>query len=152
MKNLKKLKPFNKESIFNGNAIDFISAGVGCNCLVVLHQTGILDLLLDRGYLNSKEINDYNNPICIESVLATLRKCGILEIKNKKFIITRFGVKIAKYIGLITMVFDGYGDLISNQREIATAPFLRPEKLIRGSVVSRSAVQLAKKMFISYSY
>lgn len=147
MKGLKEVKLVNRESDLSKDAIDFINAGLGCNCLVALHRLGIVDRLLSNEWLKCEEIDKDENRICINSALLTLQKCQIVKKENQAFKLTQLGIELSKYIGVISMMFDGYSDLVTSQDNIAPQKPRFPEKLIKGQIVSKSAIELAKTMF-----
>ena len=137
----KKLNPAKKR------ALNFITAGIGCNCLVTLFETGILDILLNKLYLSDLEINKNKHSACIKSALLTLEKCQVVKLYSKKYFkITKFGRALSEYLGLITMLFDGYGDLMAKQSKIVNKKIRNPEKLINGPSVSKSAVLLSQNL------
>ncbi|MBS0629623.1 MAG: class I SAM-dependent methyltransferase [Verrucomicrobia bacterium] len=148
MKNLKNLQSTTKIADFKIRPIDFITIGVGCNCLVALQRAGVLNSLVQHKSLTIKEINGFENSSAIYSALMTLRNAKVVKFVKDNFKLTKLGIQLAtKYIGLITMIFDGYGSLISNQSQIINKKSLDPELLIRGPIVSNSAVELAKCQF-----
>ncbi len=128
-------------------AIDFIAAGVGCNCLAALEESGILGRLLSNKYLSQKDIENLESPLCIQSALVTLEKCKIVESIKGSFTLTQFGRAIAEFSGLIKMLFDGYSDLMAQQSHIIKKKIKNTENLIRGASVSKAAVQLASNTF-----
>lgn len=128
------------------NPIDFISAGVGCNCLVVLDESGILKNILSCGYLSEKEIETYANPTCINAAVVTLEKCGILKKELGCLKLTEFGRSISEYMGLINIFFDGYSGLVANQAEIVkVGKSHNLEKLVKWASVSKSSIQISEQ-------
>lgn len=126
-------------------ALDFISAGVGCNCLVALYEAGILEQLLKNGSIDKTDIETCNNPICIKSALITLEKCDIIEKNLDLFKITEFGRVLSEYIGLITIFFDGYGILVANQAQIIQNKCSSLENLVKWPVVAKSSIYISEK-------
>jgi hypothetical protein len=146
MQNLRKSKPKPTKKIDHSTdkTLDFILSGIGCNCLVFLFTCGLFNRLIRNKTLNNKEIEKCPNPMAVRAALLTLEKCGVLDRKKDNFRITSFGVALSEYIGLITMLFDGYGDLMAMQKQIARKKIHKPSKLMRGTSISQSAVLLAK--------
>lgn len=140
----KSQKIFEKKSLKN-QALDFIMAGVGCNCLVALSESGVLERLVQTDGMREQELEVYDNPIALKSALVTLEKCGVVEKIAKIFKITKFGRTLAEYIGLITIFFDGYANLVANQSRILKKKIKAPEKLVRWPVISKSSVRIAEK-------
>jgi hypothetical protein len=146
MQNLRKSKQEPTKRIDNSSeeTLDFILSGIGCNCLVFLFTCGLFDKLIKNKLLNNKEIEKCSNPTAVKAALLTLEKCGVLEREKGNFRITSFGIALSEYIGLIRMLFDGYGDLMAMQNQIARKKIQKPSKLIRGTAISQSAVFLAR--------
>lgn len=136
----------NKASVLKKQALDFISAGVGCNCLIALHEAGVLEELLKNGYINAAEIENYGNAICLRSALVTLERCKILTKNGNNFEITPFGRTLLEYLGLITIFFDGYMMLISHQAQIAKNKKINHDKLINWPAIAKSSTYISEKM------
>lgn len=147
MQNLKKQSQKLLDRYEKRQALDFVSAGIGCSCLLVLSEAGILDKLLQGKSLKTQEIHSNRHSVLIKSVILTLVTCNILELNDSEIKITEFGIETAKYLGLVSMLFDGYGDLMANQKQIVNNHQRKPERLIRGSSVSKAAIQLASDFF-----
>ena len=145
MKLLLKKKTSRKSPTLKTQALDFISAGVGCNCLVALFEAGLLKRLTESGYLEEEEIAACSNPICIDSALVTLENCKIVKKNGKVFEITEFGRALSEYIGLITIFFDGYSGLVAEQSKIVKDKGGTLEKLIKWPTVSESSIWISKK-------
>ncbi len=147
MQNLVKQrkKTVESRSTLKNKALDFISAGVGCNCLVALWEAGVLTHLLENGSIDEKNIEIYTNPICIKSALLTLVKCDIIEKKFNRFTITEFGKALSEYMGLITIFFDGYSKLVANQAQIAKKQSTDLAKLVKWPVVAQSSIRISEK-------
>lgn len=126
-------------------ALDFISAGIGCNCLVALSEAGILKQLLKNGSIDKKVIENSNNPICVKSALVTLEKCEIIERDCNIFKITEFGMALSEYIGLITIFFDGYSTLVANQSQIVQNKCSNLANLVKWPVVAKSSIHISEK-------
>ncbi len=138
-------KLLGKRNYDKSRALDFVSAGIGCNCLLTLSESGVLNKLLSGQSLGIQDIRHYKHPVLIKSVVLTLVACHILELNDSEIKITEFGIETAKYLGLVSMLFDGYGDLIASQNQIFNNQQRKPGKLIRGSSVSKAAIQLANE-------
>lgn len=127
-------------------AMEFIAIGVGCNCLVTLEQTGILNVLLHKGSISSKDMRPFGEPTCITSALITLEKTGVIDRKGDEFFITEFGKALSEYIGLITIFFDGYANLVAQQAQIAQNQTKYKKKLIKGAAVSKASIHISEKL------
>lgn len=149
MQNLRKQKQktLNKSNYDKAQALDFVLSGIGCNCLLTLSQTGILDTLLQDKSLHIHDIQNCKHPALLKSVILTLIGCSILYFNDAEIKITEFGIEVAKYLGLVSMLFDGYGNLMANQNQIINNHQKKPEKLIRGAAVSKAATSLANNFF-----
>jgi hypothetical protein len=151
MQNLKKITPKHPKqtyrdeedvSIINKQAINFITAGVGCNCLVALQKSNILEKLLKKG-LSIYDVEKQENPLCIKAALVTLEQCNIVCKHDRHYEFTEFGAALAKYLGLITIFFDGYADLISKQGRIVRNKIQHPESLMRGPSISEASILIS---------
>lgn len=147
MRNLKKLKPKVDEDgiLLKKKALHFITAGVGCNCLIAIHKAKILEILLSKS-VSEDAISRLENPICIKAALETLEKCGIVEKDDEFYKITEFGTVVAEYLGLITIFFDGYGDLVSNQRRIVHNDVKDLRSLVHHASVSEASVLISDRI------
>jgi hypothetical protein len=146
MKSLKKQHQNPPESTANlkNMALDFINAGVGCNCLVALSAAGVLKKLIDNQILPEEELETFDNPMCIKSALVTLEKCRAIEKGSDSYKLTELGIALCEYIGLITIFFDGYGTLVANQASIVLNKSSGLEKLVKWPVVSESSIHISK--------
>lgn len=151
MRHLKKLDQLNHKGQNNSKlqkkTLQFISIGIGCNCLVSLNATGALNILLNTPFLTEQDISNLPNPIPIRMALLTLEKCRVVKKRGTNFQITALGRSLADQIGLINMLFDGYADLIAHQNQISNKEINNPAYFIRGSSISKAAVELAKNTF-----
>lgn len=127
--------------------IDFINAGVGCNCLVALSEAGFLNKILESNQLDDKKIENCANSICIQSAVLTLEKCGVFIRYEDCYKLTEFGRRLIEYIGMITIFFDGYAGLVANQAEIVKSE--KPKdinKLVKWTSVSESSIKISEQM------
>ena len=130
-------------------ALDFISAGVGCFALTLIHSVGIVTSLLKRGYFSEDELKNYKkfkNLLAIRAALLSLCLCNILTKKEEKYFLTHLGTQLVDHIGLVTMVFDGYGKLMANGVPIAFNKIKKPEKYLKGSAIALSSIQFGEKI------
>jgi hypothetical protein len=141
----KELSIESNERLLYKKSIDYITCGVGCNCLVVLSETGLLDFLLKNATVSEKDLANYGDSLCLKSALITLSKCGVILIEEESFELTEFGRALADNIGLINIFFNGYGELISHQDQIVQHKILKKNKLLRGTSISKSAVQISEE-------
>jgi SAM-dependent methyltransferase len=147
MQNLGKLLQNKKKNQISSNIVmDFITIGVGCNCLVSLYETGVWNKIIENNYIADQQIEKYKNSICIKSALVTLEKCNVVKRSAFGFEITEFGKVLSEYLGLVTIFFDGYGNLIAKQSQISKGKIKNQMRLIKGSAVSRSSVLISEKM------
>ena len=138
----------NKKGIQRSSNIvmDFITIGVGCNCLVSLYEAGVWNKIIKHDYIADWQIEKYKNSICIKSALVTLEKCDVVKRSECGFEITEFGKVLSEYLGLVTIFFDGYGNLIAKQSQISKGKIKNQMRLIKGNVVSRASVLISEKM------
>ena len=108
MQDLKKPLSHQNDTKLKVDALNYITAGVGCNCLVTLSETGLLSDLISKGCVHRSEIPNYGEVACILSALITLVKSGVLKTEGEEFYITPFGKALSDYLGLITIFFSGY--------------------------------------------
>lgn len=145
-KSNRKINKVNSPSL-EKKALKFILAGIACNSFIILLETGILPQLAQNKQIRIRDLRKHKNFSSIKSALITFEKCQIVLIENARIRFTDFGKAIYEYIGLITMLFDGYGDLMAKQKDILRGKINNPAKLIRGTSVSQSAVHLSKNTF-----
>lgn len=147
MQHLKKPVQVDNEShLLKCKALNYISAGVGCNCLVALHETGLLEALINKGQIAFNELDDFGDPLCLQSALLTLEKNEIVKKDGESFIISDFGKILCEYLGLITIFFDGYAKLIVQQGKIARKKLKNKKNLINGTSVSKASTLITDKM------
>lgn len=147
MENLKEHQKLSSSEKLKSDSINFISAGIGCNCLVALYESGLLNIFLESESVCREKIKNCNNPICINSALITLEKCGIIKSDIQSLSLTEFGRSVSEYIGLITIFFDGYAGLVASQADIVKLEkAVNPEKLVKWAAVSSSSIQISEKM------
>lgn len=84
------------------------------------------------------------NHVAANSALVTLEKTGVVEKSLDEFRLTDLGYALGDYIGLITMLFDGYGSLVSEQKKIAKNQIKAPFKLLRIDAITESSIQFGK--------
>jgi hypothetical protein len=117
---LKPKKTQTKESFhLEEKVIEFISAGVACNCIVMLEELGIASLIKKTGFFSCKQIKTTNNPECIRSAFLTLVSCGVVKRQEAGFFLTNFGEELFRCRGLITIFFNGYSSLLKEQTKLA---------------------------------
>jgi len=129
-------------------ALNFVSNGVGCFALTLVQRVGILPLLIEKGFFSEKEIENsekFKNTTAIKAALLSLCLCGALTKNNEQYQLTNLGYQLAKHIGLVTMVFEGYGELIAKGVLIASGRENYPEKYINGESIALSSIQFGEK-------
>lgn len=147
MQRSKKSDQIEGESLsLKNKAMDYITIGVGCNCLVALSETGVLYVLLNNGRISLGDIEVYGEPVCITSALITLEKCGVVRKEGNDFYITAFGRVLSEYIGLVNIFFDGYASLIAQQGQIAQNRISDKKRLIKGTAVSKASTLISEKL------
>lgn len=130
-------------------ALDFVSTGVGCFALTVIEQVGVLPLLVERGYFDDRELNNqkkFKNLPAIKSALLSLCLCKVLTKNNGRYYLTILGSQLAKHIGLVTMVFEGYGELMAKGVSVAFGKVDNPEKYLDGASIALSSIQFGEKV------
>ncbi|HEX4840518.1 MAG TPA: methyltransferase domain-containing protein [Rhabdochlamydiaceae bacterium] len=126
-------------------SIDFITAGVACNCLTALYEAGLVSKLEKRNFLKKSDVDKCSNPICMHSALVTLERAGIFKEEGKSYHLTSFGKEVLEYLGLVTIFFDGYGQLVSRQSDIVKKRPKNVFRLIKGESVSRASRFISDK-------
>lgn len=140
-------KDLNDVGILKKKSMDFINSAISCNCLVLLKNLGVLDALIKGNSVSLSMLSDPGfcaNYVAAYSSLTTLEKSGVVERAFDKFNMTDFGCTLSEYIGLITMLFDGYGLLMAEQRNISKNKIKDPFKLMRIDSIIESSVQFGK--------
>ena len=139
-----------KRSIYNSKkscALDFITTGISCYCLVYLKNVGILELLLqgksiDCDVLSCAEFAEQR--VAIRSALITLERVKVVERRSDAFYLTELGLSLGEYIGLIVLLFEGYGSLMAKQGEIAQHLPCKVSELLNGKSIAESSIQFGK--------
>jgi len=129
-------------------ALDFVSTGVGCFALTLVERVGIVSVLIDNGYFDESQLsnrNRFKNLYAIKSALLSLCLCNVLKKKDDRYFFTDLGKQLVKHIGLITMVFDGYGELMAKGAPIALGKVKHPEKYLNGASIALSSIQFGEK-------
>lgn len=130
-------------------ALDFVSIGIACFAFAMIEQVGILPLLVERGYFDDIELNNqkkFKNLPPIKSALLSLCLSNVLIKTNGQYHLTALGYQLAKHIGLITMVFEGYGELIAKGVPIAFGKIDKPGKYLNGASIALSSIQFGEKV------
>jgi hypothetical protein len=147
MQHSKKALEYESDQVpLKNEAIDYIAAGVGCNCLVALSEVGLLAKIIDYGSVDVEDLAAFDNPLLLASALETLERSDVVRKEENTFYITEFGRALARYIGLITIFFDGYGQLVSYQGKISRNRIKNKNKWIRGKAISKAASSISEKM------
>lgn len=135
------------QNIQTQTALDFVSIGVGCFALALIDGVEILSLLVEKGHFEEKDLNskNYKNLPAIKSALISLCLCKVLTKKDDRYYLTYLGNQLAANIGLVTMVFDGYGELMAKSVPIALGEVTRPEKLLKGASIALSSIKFGEK-------
>lgn len=102
---------------------EFTSIGLGCHALCLLDNAGVLSELDKRNgtslqYLISKA----KNPSLIRGALATLAGANVLKIQDHKIYLTDLGVTLVENIGIISLPFKGYNQLLAKQYQLLHHP------------------------------
>ena len=129
--------------------LDFVSTGVGCFAFALIERVGILSILQQKGYFAEIELNDhkkFKNLLAIKSALLSLCLCKVLIKNNAQYQLTDLGLKLAEHIGLVTMVFEGYGELMAKGGMIACGKMNKPEKYLNGASIALSSIQFGEKL------
>jgi len=130
------------------DVLDFVSNGIGCFAFTLIQGVGILDILTENGRFEEKDLTNpkkFKNPIAIKSALLSLCLCNLLIYKDGSYFLTKLGAHLADKIGLLTMLFEGYGELFANGVSIARGKTQNPAKYINGASVAFSSIQFGEK-------
>ena len=131
--------------------LNFISSGVCCNALVLLNSLGIIDLLKSsKSFSLNKFLKTHPNvsELALKAAFITLEKMSIIEKKNSAYHLTNFGIKICDQIGLIKLLFQGYGQLIAEQTNIGQKKPACVEKYLNGEAIADASIQFSEKTII----
>lgn len=140
--------PFYQKNSTTQHALDFISSGVGCFALTLIDSVGIVSSLMKSGHFNEEELSNqekYKKPLAVKSALLSLCLCKVLTKNHGSYSFTELGKQLANHIGLVTMSFDGYGQLMANGVQIASGKTLDLDKYSNRSTVALSSVQFREK-------
>lgn len=131
------------------HALDFISSGIGCFALALIDSVGIVSSLMRDGYFNEEELSNqekYKKPLAVKSALLSLCLCKVLTKNHGFYSFTELGNQLAKHIGLVTMSFDGYGQLMAKGVPIASGEVHDPDKYSNRSAIALSSIQFREKV------
>ena len=129
-------------------ALDFVSTGVGCFAFTLLQRSGVLNLLIEKGVFSEVDLDNqkkFKRPIAIKAALLSLCLCKALIKHDNQYYLSSFGQQLANHIGLITMVFEGYGELMAKGALIASDKIADPEKCLNGESIALSSIQFGEK-------
>ncbi len=130
-------------------ALDFVSTGVGCFALTLAHNAGIVSSLVENGYFSEEEFKNrknFKNLSAIKAALLSLCLCKALAKKEGKYFLTELGIQLVNHIGLVTLVFNGYGELMAKGTSIAFGKIKHPEKYLNGAAIALSSIQFGEKV------
>lgn len=130
-------------------ALEFVSVGVGCFALTLIESVGILSSLVQDGYFEESRLTKQKKNMsvpAIKSALLSLCLCNVLAKSDGRYTLTALGFELTKYIGLVTMVFDGYGELMAKGVPIAAGKITHPEKHLNGAAIALSSIQFGEKV------
>lgn len=142
-----KVIPITDDSV--QEALNFVSIGVGCFALTLIHSVGIVSSLIENGYFDDEALNDqkkFKNLPAIKSALLSLCLCKVLTKSDNRYFFTDLGLQLINHIGLVTMVFDGYGELMAKGVPIAFNRINHPEKYMKGASIALSSIQFGEKV------
>ncbi len=130
-------------------ALNFVSIGVGCFALTLVQSVGIVTSLIENGCFGEDELKNnkkFKNLPAIRAALLSLCLCNVLTKKRGKYFLTPLGTELVDHIGLVTMVFDGYGELMAKGVPIAFDKIKKPEKYLKGAAIALSSIQFGEKV------
>jgi len=130
-------------------ALDFVSTGVGCFALTLVHSVGIVTSLVKNGCFCEGELKNrkkFKNSAAIKAALLALCLCNVLIKREEKYFLTQLGIQLVNHIGLVTMVFNGYGELMAKSVPIAFDKVQQPEKYLNGAAIALSSIQFGEKV------
>lgn len=128
------------------SALRFASIGVGCFALTFIDRIGLLSSLLIKGFICDSDVEKFEQfkKTASRSALVSLESCGVLTRIDNRYKLTSLGNNLVKYIGLFTMVFEGYGELMAKGVQIGLGKVKQPEKFINEASVAKSSVQFGE--------
>lgn len=106
--------------VLTPRALSFIETGIACNAITLLDLSGLAEVLIIKGCLETKDLSnfEFRQKVIIEAAIKTLCHVGILSKKDKIYLLSDLGYEICNSIPLINMLFLGYRRLFSKQYEI----------------------------------
>lgn len=130
----------------NQLALNFISSGVCCHCLVYLDQLGLLKALLPHSECTLKQLSKKlpNKQISIRSALITLEKSNVIELKaDGEYTFSSFGLDLYEQMPLINILFKGYVALMA-QSSCSYDPS-KMRSLIDGHTIAEASIPFSQK-------
>lgn len=140
-------KDLSYKKMLKSEAIQFINIGVACNCLVLLKEMRLLDFMLNGNSIDHTMLIDPEfcpNYTAAYAALVTLEKTKLIERSFGRFCLTDLGYALSEYIGLINILFDGYGQLMASQKKIAKNQIKKSSRLIRFDSILKSSIHFGQ--------
>jgi hypothetical protein len=137
------------QSDLSERVLNFVSTGVGCFALTLVQSVGIVNSLIERGYFHEDDLKNskkFKNFPAIRAALLSLCLCDLLTKDKEKYFLTTLGKQLVDHIGLVTMVFGGYGELMAKGISIALGKVKKPEKYLKNAVIALSSIQFGEKV------
>lgn len=129
-------------------ALAFVSAGVGCFAFTLLQSVGIITSFQENGFFDEKELikKRFKNLTAVRAALLSLCLCKAIIKRNSSYFLTDLGIQLVNHVGLITMVFDGYGELMAKGVSIAFDEIQNPGKYLKGGSIAVSSIQFSEEL------
>ncbi len=128
------------------SVLNFIASGIACNCITLINSLGLIEDLKSKNGLSLNPL--LKSSLAIQSALLSLEKLHIVKRENLKYYLTSFGDEIVEQIGLIKMLFEGYGPLMAMQTKIVKGKIFNPQKLLNGAAIADASIQFSENTVI----
>lgn len=152
MENLKKLNrtrlsasPATSVAPRSNRHLDFLSAGVGCHCLIALYSLGLVEVALREGFLSIDDLRFSANPLVAKACLQTLVDGNIFQVVDDEYHLTLLGKKVCENIGLFQIFFDGYGRLLAKEMDIAKGSCTSSDTDLNGRSIAEASRSICER-------
>lgn len=131
--------------------LNFIASGICCHSMLLVSELGVLRLLKSskgcclQSFFKKTSLK---NPTAIQAALLSLEKLKIVERKKSRYYLTKFGCSLSDNIGLIKLLFQGYGSMFVNQSQLVLGSLKKPEDFFDGEAIAESSIQFSEETII----
>jgi hypothetical protein len=130
-------------------SLSFIASGIACHALNLIDRAGILQTIQNQGSFDVRALNDskfFKHPAAIKAALLSLANAGVMEKEGNTYSLTSLGQNLCNRIGLIRMLYDGYGELMAHSSNIALGKVKKPEHFMNHKAIAEASIQFGEEL------